>query len=373
MLTKVVQKLLQTFRNLGNQDRLGVPRLDQLLAIFSHARSLEVDQQYKAAEFSRNQLQPHALLSRRATGAPVVELTGFAPCSGKTQLLYLITAISLIPKTYKGIILGGREGAVIWIDTEGQLSTNRLHTILHQEITRRSHSSASLRTTEIEGLSTFTLQNLHVFRPQSSLSLAATIKSLPAYLLNHSRHQSSARPLHIIIISNIGIFLAQDRVDANNEPLKVTAQHQPGTLGISNIFNSTYVDLILALQEVQRFFDCVIIAGSWSYTPVQFTTDGPVLRSHLPSAWNNFCRLRLVSERLTVSRFGPALSAGEAMQEVEKKQDKAEKGRFLCWVNCLGSEDWDDSIHTSLKQLGGNGGFSFQVTQDGVQINDEIQ
>ena len=124
---------------------------------------------------------------------------------------------------------------------------------------------------------------------------------------------------------------------------------------------------------MQRFFDCVIIAGSWSYTPVQFTVDGPVLRSHLPSAWNNFCNLRLVSERLTVPRFGPRLSAGEAMQEAEERQDEAEKGRFLCWVNYLGSEDWDDSIQTSLNQLGRNRGFSFQVTQNEVKVNDEIQ
>ena len=276
-----------------------------------------------------------------------------------------------MPKTYKKIPLDGREGAIVWFDTDGRLSTQRIYTILHSEITRRSRSSPSLSVREIEQISIISLANLHIFRSQSSLSLISTIRSLPTYLLNPAHHHSSARPLQAIIISNLNAFLAQDRFDSNTEISNRPAMHHQPYIPNSNFFMSRHVDLVHAFREIQKIFDCVIIAGSWSFTPVQYTANGPILRSYLPSVWNSFCSLRLVIERAQIQKFGPTMSAEEALQEAGRRQEAVEEGRFLCWVNLLGSEDWDDGVHVSLGQLDRNGRFSFRATSSGAMINDE--
>src|SRR4030095_12875097 len=58
------------------------------------------------------------------------------------------------------------------------------------------------------------LRHVHVFRPQSSQALLATIQSLETYLLDGSDHISGLRPLRAIVLDSATAFYWQDRREA---------------------------------------------------------------------------------------------------------------------------------------------------------------
>ena len=79
-------------------------------------------------------------------------------------------------------------------------------------------SFAFYHDAEMASLISDSLTHLHIFRPQESSSLQATLDSVPSYLLTqHSLHVSANRPLGLIAINDLSAFLWQDRLDADEE------------------------------------------------------------------------------------------------------------------------------------------------------------
>lgn len=231
-----------------------------------------------------------------------------------------------------------------------------------------STSSLTLSEQEISSVVSDSLNHLHIFRPQSSSSLLATLASLPSFLLSSpSTHLSTNRRLGLLAINDLSAFLWQDRLDADEEtapPASIHAEKANSTL-----FLERYRTLISALRHIQHLFSCTIVTTNWGLAPVTSIAGHPALRPHLPSLWNSFCMIKIVVERNRVSKFGPGLSAEEAKMEGVQRWKAVEKSDFSGCINWWGNEGWREDVTEGIKGLKLGGRFTFNVTGDGIVMD----
>lgn len=241
---------------------------------------------------------------------------------------------------------------------------------MHNHISSICSTSSALPEHEITSLVSDSFTHLHIFRPQSSSSLLATLTTLPSFLLSSpSTHFSANRPLGLLAINDLSAFLWQDRLDADDEPGLPASNH--AEKASNTLFIARYRSLISSLRHIQHLFSCTIVATNWGLAPVTSVAGHPALRPHLPSLWNNFCTIKIVVERDRVSKFGPGLSAEEAKREGVQRWQAVEKSGFSGWINWWGHEGWRDEVREGIRGLKGGSGFSFKVTGDGVTIDDD--
>lgn len=223
---------------------------------------------------------------------------------------------------------------------------------------------------EISSLVSDSFNHLHIFRPQSSSSLLATLTTLPAFLLSSpSNHFSFNRYLGLLAINDLSAFLWQDRLDADEETGLPASNH--AERASNTLFLERYRNLISSLRYFQHLFSCTIVATNWGLAPVTSVDGQLALRPHLPSLWNNFCTIKVVVERNRVSKFGPGLSAEEAKREGLQRWQAVEKSGFSGWINWWGHEGWKDEVREGVRGLKSGGAFSFKVTGDGVTVDNE--
>jgi hypothetical protein len=113
---------------------------------------------------------------------PIIELCSEESGAGKTQFLYLITAIAIIPEVYADIDLGGRNCAVVILDTESRFSIQRLVQVIKSYVLSKDPSLEN-----IDDLMHKSLQHVHIYQPQSLASLIATLSTLEPYLFTELR------------------------------------------------------------------------------------------------------------------------------------------------------------------------------------------
>ena len=231
-----------------------------------------------------------------------------------------------------------------------------------------SNTSPALPEQEISSLVSDSFTHLHIFHPQSSSSLLATLASLPSFLLSSpSTHFSANRPLGLLAINELSAFLWQDRLDADEEPDLPASNH--AEKANNTLFLERYRNLISSLRHIQHLFSCTIVTTNWGLAPVTSVAGHPALRPHLPSLWNNFCSVKVVVERDRISKFGPGLSAEEAKKEGVQRWEAVEKSGFSGWINWWGSEGLGEEVREGVRCLKGEGRFSFKVTGDGVMVD----
>ena len=293
----------------------------------------------------------------------VIELTATTSCSGKTQLLYLIAASSLLPTHPETDSVNNGGSEVIWLDADCRFSIFRLQQIILQCIGKSYERVSSLGNSElIQRLCNISLEHLHVFRPQSFDSLISTIISLPSYLFKSSLHQLASRPLRLVIISSLSAFLGSDNIKSDVE-LPTTPEQSRG-----NHFNRQYVDLTASLKGLLDIFDCTIIATNWSLSPLQEDIHGVSIRNHLPNIWNNLCMMKLLVKRDRVLKFEPKMSVEETANDGVVREEVLSQSKFSCHLNHWGSEEWSNGVSRELRVLENRGGFSFEINEDGVVV-----
>lgn len=360
--------------------------------------------------FAREELPSSARVHRD----PVLEISGTSSAAGKSQLLYYLAALAVLPSVFAGTSLGGHESAVVFIDTDGRFEADRLRTIARGIVHDRVHESAGHDadnaegqppTPDLESMLVSSLQHVHVFRPQSSSALLATLHYLDTYLCDLPRHFSSSRPLHSIFIDSAGAFFWQDklhdevaRTEDIGRPLaeieSERAQKQSFYLA------DLYADLVTELKSLQRLFSCSVIytTTAWSgrsmtggagaghsaeqygyrpsgpfelYNPLEERSSwprGPAFRATLPPPWGLFPDLRLVVQRDRVRGFPASMTAGDAQgEQAVMRREVVMQGRFLVWVNGWGREDWPSRVREGLERRNG-GVFGFCVQRDGVRF-----
>ena len=177
-----------------------------------------------------------------------IQLTSSHAASGKTSLLYHLSAFCILAKNR-----GGNEATTVWLDTDGRFSALRLAQSYSQLLDPQCSKS------EIDAQISDGLGHVHVFQPQSSAQLIATLKALPDYLLSRDQHHSQRRPLQLVILDSATAFSWADRAEA-----EIARLSNPGAIAPP----STAFQIIEQLKELERIFDCTII----------FTTDASLQR-----------------------------------------------------------------------------------------------
>lgn len=310
----------------------------------------------------------------------MIELTSTSPCSGATQLLYHIAAISVLPPTFDSTALQGKGGAVVLLDNAGTFDVQRLQQIMRHHIQHHlpSSSTGPVRMgasreadTDTDALIRASLQHVHVFRPTSSTSLLATLHALPSYLLSPTAHLSGARHLQALLIDDIGAFVWLDRAElaaypAPNPDLNASTSKQPTPLA------QHYHSLTIALHALQSLLPCPIIATNRALlapSPSSASSRSPI-RPHLPFAWTSFVTLRLIVERVPVPKFRESLSVAGAWREGGARREAVERGERVVRVDWWGWEGWRAGVREGLEREGE--GVRVCVGAEGVRVGEEL-
>ncbi|KAL2867321.1 uncharacterized protein BJX67DRAFT_371983 [Aspergillus lucknowensis] len=379
----------------SGRSHFGVAPIDQLLELFlpsaQPVSNQPLPEQDKVGDLgdptspTANHEPPHFVQPHSTSRVyPSLEVSSTASGAGKSQILYYLTALAVLPSELNGISVGGFGSAVVFIDTDGRFDAERLYTVARGIVqdkvqTGGGPDSVGSLDNSIAGLLLTCLQHVHVFRPQSSLALLAALQSLDAYLLDLTRHISANRPVHTIFIDSATAFLWQDKLqeeisrteDIGRPAAEIERERlQKRSFYLADI----YAELVATLKHIQHVFDCTVVytttsfhgkpmskpsAPYGSYSP--FDTAFPKtssFRSPLPPPWGLFPTLRLVLQREAVRPFPPSVTVPEAQKEASMRQENVMRGEF----------DWPRRILDELKSRDG-GQFVFRVGREGVTFN----
>ncbi|KAJ5181398.1 hypothetical protein N7449_011545 [Penicillium cf. viridicatum] len=313
---------------------------------------------------------------------PIVEISSSLSASGKSQLLYYLTALAILPRKYGDIPVSGQEAAVVFIDTDDRFDAERLRTVARGIVQQQRGISESSLGPHLESLLVSSLQHVHVFRPQSSSALLATIHTLDSYLFDLSRHRSASRPLQMIAIDSATAFFWQDRLrdevarteEIGRPQAEIDSEReQKKRFHLSDL----YTELVRELKALQSQLQCAIVytatvAGGRASSPGhydQFQARVPSLRPALPAPWGTFPTLRLIVHRSSVRPFPPSMAAHAAVKDAPSRQSVVQQGKISVWVNPWGRDEWPRRIVEAIEANNG-GGFSFYMRGSGVEMTD---
>ncbi|KAL2814168.1 hypothetical protein BJX63DRAFT_431570 [Aspergillus granulosus] len=384
---------------LSSKAHVGVAPIDELLELFmpsSHAQPLPEQNHVSAKDDPTSPTAGHELphfVPPTSTGRlyPVLEISSTSSAAGKSQVLYHLTALAILPAELNGIPLGGFGSAVVFIDTDGRFDAGRLRTIARGIIQSRleTRDIPSSLAHSIEATLLASLQHVHVFRPQSSLALLATLESLDTYLLDLPRHVSASRAIHAIIIDSATAFFWQDKLQdeiARTEDIgRPVAEIERERLQKESFYLADiYALIVTMLKHLQHIFDCTVIYTTTSFNgrnvekpPEMYGSYNPLdtafpkmpyFRSPLPPPWGLFPTLRLVLQRETVRPFPLSATVSEAQKDTLMRQQIYMEGRFVGSINGWGREDWPRRLLDELKRRDG-GVFGFRVGREGVTFS----
>ncbi|KAK5291066.1 hypothetical protein LTR16_002367 [Cryomyces antarcticus] len=337
--------------------RLGVPAIDRLLHVFEHASAptqrarehLELSNQWSDPISPRRSLQQTARKS--VARHPIVEITSPGPGHGKTHLLYYIAAIAVLPQTWNGEKVDGKNGAAVVLDTEERFDVHRLVQVMKHYI--QVHiAPLNSDSADIEALVAAALQHIHIFRPQSLDSLIATVDSLASYLFDSSAHFSSRRQITAILLDSASAFFWQDRQEQETARLLGITERSSNSSG-TRTANTKSQQLLRSFRTAQHVLGgCPLVATVWNLSPSSARNPKP----QLPPPWSgSSCTLRLVLERRPVAKFAANMSIEEAAKDRARRQQAVEEAGFEAWIERPGYEDWNE-------------GFRYSITEEGFTI-----
>ncbi len=229
----------------------------------------------------------------------------------------------------------------------------------------------------LDAMLTAALHHVHVFRPQSSASLLATVEGLPNYLFSSTAHISQNRCLQALLLDSASAFFWQDRM-ADDQPEESATADGGKQHPERKTFVQTWQLLVRALRSVQATFHCTIVATNWglfSTAPQQqqqYTSQviNPSIRPHLPAVWTSFCTLRIVVQRDKVKQFASGMTLSEAAMENDRRLEAVQQAGFSGWIDEWESEGWSAEIRDRLRAVKGRGSFWFWVRDEGVGIEE---
>ncbi|EHY58703.1 hypothetical protein HRR83_007427 [Exophiala dermatitidis] len=318
--------------------------------------------------------------------AATIEISSPKSATGKTTLLYYLCAVATLP-----VESGGKGSTVVYIDSDGRFSASRLMQVMKHYIATskqkqttttpgdvgshslsnknhkgkskdpnpsrdndkpnnvninttsdRAHVNESESESDTTSIALEALQHIHVFRPQSSNQVVTILQSLPEFLFDRSKIQSSVyRHLGLLVLDSATAFYWQDRFDRDMARLGGTessgfqapAETKPAT-------GNTASEIIHHLKSLQRRFDCIvaftttILNHSTSATQTQPQAQSQ-LHSHSSSRtdpapppesksvpttqWSTYATLTLDLSRISVPQFPPQLTLSECLADADKR------------------------------------------------------
>ncbi|KAG9201684.1 hypothetical protein G6514_005493 [Epicoccum nigrum] len=283
--------------------------------------------------------------------------------AGKTSLLYLLIAQAILPPTHPSIpFLNGHSGAVVLLDPLHHFSVPRLASVILNLLVSKLPSpttplDASTKASLLSTTAT-SLDHVHIFHPSSWASLVSTLQSLPGYLFSGTRHKSTQRRIHSLIL---------DDADAFTWPLRAAHADKasPARSTASSPLAAASRQLTAQIKSLTAQLACHAVLASSSLAPSSF-------RPPLPTAWPAGLDVtRLAVRRVEVVRFAPEMSVEQAEGEKGQRGEVVRRGRFEAWK--VGGTATATATATGLGLGLGRGqqaaeGFVFRVGERGVEM-----
>ncbi|KAG8822491.1 hypothetical protein FRC19_005862 [Serendipita sp. 401] len=202
--------------------------------------------------------------------------------SGKTELLYYLAMTTILPfsVTFMGrnlpekivLDLGSRGKSVVVCDCDGCWSMSRLRHIMEALLEQRfqdSFPNVDLNdeavAIQLQEVLDEAMDRLHLFRPISSGSLAATLHTLPQYHYKKMKDEE----ICMLMIDGMSSFYWQDRWKVEST-------------GGGTWQNTSYAiaGVIRTLQSFRESHNPVTIITNWALSPL--SSKSPFFKQHLP-------------------------------------------------------------------------------------------
>ncbi|EJD03889.1 uncharacterized protein FOMMEDRAFT_167197 [Fomitiporia mediterranea MF3/22] len=190
----------------------------------------------------------------------VIEIQGPA-ASGKTRLTYHFVIQCILPRQYHlppgnvhtELDVGGWEKVAIIMDTDGRWNVQRLISLLIQRVEKSLLDDQIETRPIVSEIVSKSMQRLHIFRPKTSASLAATLFRLPSYHAEHLPTQEIA----LLVIDSISTFYWIDRYSVEQRHGASDRKDIPNPLS----------RVLIALQEFRLSHSPVILLTNWGLSP----------------------------------------------------------------------------------------------------------
>ena len=197
----------------------------------------------------------------------VLEIQGPA-ASGKTQLLYHLVMKCILPHevflTHSGdpsshlsrlIYIGGWEKAAIVMDSDGRWSMRRLQHLLLKRLEYLFPQNREKYEPQLEDLVSESLRRVHIFRPTSMFSLAATLLRLPTYLSERLPDYEMA----LLVIDSISAFYWVDRYNLEQQQRSSDKKDKEISHPLGHV--------LMAIQELRLKYGQVTVMTNWGLIP----------------------------------------------------------------------------------------------------------
>ncbi|CAK1357129.1 uncharacterized protein RHO25_008722 [Cercospora beticola] len=318
-----------------------------------------------------------------ATPPPIVELMSHHTCSGKTQLLYHLTALAVLPRT-----LGGRQAAVIYFDLDKHFSVTRLAQQIKRLLLAQSLApNQKLSNDNVNEIVSECLLHVQIYHSYSLSKTVSTLNNLQSYLFDSSKHHSFDRTIAFIAVDSASALYWQTRFETEEAALLSSTSNKSYTEPPRQPIG--YTHLAAALQSASRTFSAPIIYTVRDYNPpakasshnsnhhqYQLTNsafgsslldDAYALRPSLPAPFNSvsFATLRLIMRRGIVRKLPIEVTVEDALQEESNRRKVTDQGKFECFVNEWGV---DDKVMDRLRAKGAL--FEVFITGEGIKVGD---
>ena len=216
------------------------------------------------------QEQARPLLSR----GNVIELQGPSG-SGKTRLVYDAIISCILPARHSGIELGGWNQAAMVLDTDETFDVRQLCQLLDARINAAAEEESMTDDSNVMGVQDEALRNLHIFRPQSSTQVAATLMHLPRYHWDEPHIQH--REIGLLVIDSLSTFYWEDRFTVE--------QLRGGQSSFGMDARTPFRFVIAALEKLKAAYNPTILLTNWGLNPlhkdIPVSQDFPYFRQHL--------------------------------------------------------------------------------------------
>lgn len=346
----------------------GVEPIDRLIRVF-HAPN---KYQRNSSPAEDSVPSPLAKAVNKKTRPVCLEITSPEADDGKTQLLYYLIAIAILPPSIAGVAIGGQQSAVIYLNCDGDFSIDRMVKVLETQILT---TIKAIRATEHDALlpsdaelgSTIehALRHLHIFSPQSIGSLIKTLESLPAYLYNGNRHPSMHRRVHSIVLDSATAFYWADRNDTDMANIPSTVEEAADRTRTKA--KSGYARLRSVLSALSIELSCLTIyttSNLFHRVPAGEIRNVP---TSLPRAWLGFPTVKLVMRRGEVRGLPPAISAEEAARDARDRNVAVAQGLFSLVANEADADEWSADVRIEMRRMG-NGRIAVRINDEGVVV-----
>ena len=301
---------------------------------------------------------------------PIIEIKAAGPAEGRTQLLYLIAANMLlgIPPSLDGSRKSDLtnlkcRGHVVWIDCSCRFDIHRLHNLMLYQ------ASQHLETPLAENLRPTTdtaLSNLHVFRPNTSAELLATVRGLDTYFQGLQYQAGGDLAVQGVILGDLTSFYWEDRQREEDERAGassrlVAAEHRDPDLtnAASGVIPEAHEpkrkmpfalvpyhsSLAMSLLRICSLFSCPLLLSAISFHPIVPTQHvstssasflHPTLRSLLPAPWLRHINIEvIVRKERSKSRIPKDLITEHAtsLETKEAMEQDRKETRATAWID----------------------------------------